>query len=66
MAQLDYGGIAAVIGAVGGFLGVCVNLIFAVINFRDQRAAKREQAAHKEKLDAIAVQVGANDTSDTA
>lgn len=61
MGTIDWGGVAAVIGAVGGFLGVCVNLAFSVINFRDARRAKREQETHKELLCSIATQVGADD-----
>lgn len=58
MNNVDWGGVAAVIGAVGGFLGICVNLIFQIINFRDQRRAKREQEQHKELLCNIAQTVG--------
>ena len=54
---MDWGGIATLISAVGGFLTVIVGLIFQIINFRDQRKARMEQAVHKEKLDAIAATV---------
>ena len=57
---INWGGIAAVIGAVGGFLGICVNLTFQIINFIDMRKARMEQEKHKALLCNIANQVGAD------
>lgn len=64
MNSIDWGGIAAIIGAVGAFLGVCVNLGLQIINFMDMRKARQEQALHKELLCNIAETVGASDGRD--
>lgn len=49
----DFNGIAACIAALGGLGTVGMQ----VIAFYDARRARREQAAHKEQLDAISTKV---------
>jgi len=57
----DFNGIAACIGAIGGLATVAMQ----VITFFDNRRIKREQAAHKETLDAINTKVDTIVRADT-
>lgn len=58
---VDFNGVAACIAAIGGLLTVGMQ----VISFFDARKARREQAAHKEQLDAINTKVDAIVKADT-
>lgn len=57
---VDWGGVATLVGAVGGFLTVLVNVFITIMNWRDQREAREEAVRHKEILCSIADQVGAS------
>jgi hypothetical protein len=59
MHSVNWQGIATLIGAVGGFLTVLVTLAIQIINFRDARRIRLEQAAHKDLLCAIHTDVQA-------
>lgn len=63
---IDWGGVATLIGAVGGFITVVGTFIMQVISYRDARRAKREQEEHKQTLAAINTKVDAIVKADTA
>lgn len=58
--NVDWSGLGMLVGAIGGFLTVLVNLFITIMNWRDQREAREEAMRHKEILCSIADQVGAN------
>ena len=57
---IDWGGIATLVGAVGGFITVMVNVFITIMNWRDNRRLRLEQETHKQLLCNIATQVGAD------
>lgn len=65
MHNIDWGGLATMLGAVGAFIGTLATVAMQIISWQDARRARLEQAAHKEKLDAIAADVSTIKKVDT-
>ena len=57
--HVNFDGIATLIGAVSAFIVAIGTFVMQVINWRDNRRSRVEQATHKEMLQAISKQVGA-------
>lgn len=52
--QIDWGGIATVIGAVGGFLTVVATLVMQIISYRDARREKLAARRREVTLNRVA------------